>query len=186
MRAAYHHGQLAHALRAAAADLLAAGEDPSLRSVARRVGVAPSAVYHHFADKEALIAAVAEEGFDVLQARQQAIHAPDPVDHVVALSLAYVGLAVERPAHFAVMFRGALKDPARHPDLAAAADRAFDALVAAVARAAPAADARALALTVWSFAHGVAELIVQGPLRMKLGDDWPAFVAAATRGIVTG
>src|ERR687893_516154 len=62
----YHHGNLRAALLASAEEALAAGEDLSLRELARRVGVSHAAPRRHFPDKQALLDALAEEGFDRL------------------------------------------------------------------------------------------------------------------------
>ena len=64
-RSSYHHGALRPALIAAARALLDEGgpEAVGLREAARRVGVSPTATYRHFKDKEALLAALAVEGF---------------------------------------------------------------------------------------------------------------------------
>src|SRR5215207_8044733 len=65
----YHHGDLRDALVRAALDILV-NEGPealTLRGVARAAGVSQAAPYRHFADRRALVAAVAEEGFKRLQ-----------------------------------------------------------------------------------------------------------------------
>ena len=92
----YHHGNLRAALLTAAAQALEAGEELSMRAVARRAGVSPAAPYRHFADREALDSALAVEGFDRLRAELDAALAdvPDssPAGDVVAtLAVAYVG-----------------------------------------------------------------------------------------------
>src|SRR5690349_19263411 len=76
----YHHGDLRRALVDAALALISEGElgTFSLREVARRAGVTPAAPYHHFKDKTALLAAVAEEGFEALRGRLEAALAPLP------------------------------------------------------------------------------------------------------------
>ena len=182
---AYHHGHLRSALMEAAIAALTAGEEPSLRELARRVGVAPSAVYHHFADKDALIAAVATEGFATLGAAQRALTAEDPRERLVALGMGYVRFAVEHPGQFGVMFRAELKDAARYPALAAAADETFAVLLDATTALDPSASPeRALAL--WAMAHGLAELVRRGPLVAKLGERWPAFVETTLRREVGG
>jgi AcrR family transcriptional regulator len=65
----YHHGDLRTAILGAASELLREqGVDRiSLRECARRVGVSHAAPYRHFANKEALVAALAAEGFDRLR-----------------------------------------------------------------------------------------------------------------------
>src|SRR5690242_14204186 len=64
----YHHGDLQNALVDAAQTILER-EGPaalSLRAVAREAGVSPAAPYHHFKDKDELITAVANRGFQML------------------------------------------------------------------------------------------------------------------------
>ncbi|HLU92147.1 MAG TPA: helix-turn-helix domain-containing protein, partial [Pedomonas sp.] len=64
----YHHGNLQEELIATALEMLEAQAEGniSLRELARRVGVSPNAAYRHFPDKEALLAALAAEGFQRL------------------------------------------------------------------------------------------------------------------------
>src|SRR5271166_2750989 len=66
----YHHGNLKQALLEASLDIIRkAGPGAfTLREVARRAGVSHNAPYRHFRDKEALLAALAAEGFDRLTA----------------------------------------------------------------------------------------------------------------------
>ena len=70
-----HHGDLRHALISAALELVAESDaaDVTLRAVARRAGVSAAAPYHHFPDKDALLAAVARDGFEALTRVQLAI-----------------------------------------------------------------------------------------------------------------
>src|SRR5215212_5774767 len=74
---AYHHGDLRRALLAEAVRIIAKkGVDAlTLRSVGARLGVSRTALYRHFADKSALLAAVASEGFRML--RMQLLEAWD-------------------------------------------------------------------------------------------------------------
>src|SRR5215813_10430287 len=66
-RTAYHHGDLRRALLDATLRLVEehGPQGFTLRAAARAAGVSPGAPYHHFADKDALLAAVAEEGFEL-------------------------------------------------------------------------------------------------------------------------
>lgn len=171
MKDRYHHGDLREALVGAALAALADGEAPSLREVARRAGVAPSAVYHHFADKEALVAEVARQGFVALYEAQKGIVAVAPRERLVELALTYVTFAAAHPAHFQVMFRGELKHSGRYPELTQAAEATFGALCDVVGKAAPTAQEQLLAMELWAIAHGVAALWLDGPLQAKLGPD---------------
>ena len=71
----YHHGDLRAALLAEAAAMIAEGGAASvtMRAIGRRLGVSRAAAYRHFADKTALLVAVATDGFNRLKGRLQAI-----------------------------------------------------------------------------------------------------------------
>ena len=110
--APYHHGDLRRALlESAIAILTETGRwDFSLREVARRAGVSHAASYRHFADKEALIAAVALGGFQKLHAcMTTAIDAAQgAVETLRAIGQAYIGFGVANPALYRLMFGQAL------------------------------------------------------------------------------
>lgn len=177
----YHHGDLRRALIDAALDLIS-GEGVralSLREVARRAGVSHAAPYRHFADKEALLAAVAEEGFRALQAamldRMQRAGG-DPLQRLQASGIGYVLFAVQHAAHFRVMFGTARSEQPPSATLAEAGSAAFAVLTealeagqqAGVVRPDPVRD---LALTAWSLVHGLAMLLVSGQLQDRSPSD---------------
>ena len=162
-RPGYHHGNLREALVEAALELLHEGgaEALSLRAAARRAGVSAMAPYRHFADKEALLAAVAAHGFTLLAARlAEADTAPDPVDALVAQGVAYVRFACEDPDRFRLMFGAA--QPAGHPDLRAAGGTGYAILARRVATLADESRRDDLTLACWSLVHGLASLLVDG------------------------
>jgi len=110
---AYHHGDLSEALiEQAVASVDAVGaEHVSLRAVAAAVGVSPSAAYHHFADKEALMEAVSARGF--VQLDQFILchvsvepHLGGPLELMRHSANAYISFAVDHPHLFHVMFNG--------------------------------------------------------------------------------
>ena len=170
----YHHGDLRRALLDAALVLLDEGGVASLtlRGAARRAGVTQAAPYRHFADKEALLAAVAEEGFRALADRMQAVAggADDaPLRRLRGLGLAYVAFATEHPARYRVMFGAEIPDKAAHPDLKVAADRAFGLLRDSIEAcqqvgAVRSDDVNRLAMIAWSLVHGLAALLIDGQL----------------------
>ena len=181
-KAGYHHGDLRRALLDAALSLVhkKGTEGLSLREVARAVGVTQAAPYHHFKDKEGLLAAVAEEGFHTLRKAMTAAaghHPDDAIERLKAMGGAYIRVAVKNPAHFKVMFGGALCNFGEHPSLMEAAQSTFALLVEGVASCA--ADARVsapeppcdLAIVMWANVHGLASLWIDGPLQRKAGID---------------
>src|SRR3989442_13109070 len=107
----------------------------TLREVGRRGGVSQAAPYHHFKDKEALLAAVAEEGFNKLSEAMEdarAVAGSSPRARVRATGVGYVRFAVRHPSHFRVMFSGILP-VADHPTLHKAGQRGFGILAEGVA-----------------------------------------------------
>src|SRR5712664_3966128 len=98
--AQYHHGDLRAACVRAALELLEEGGSAalSLRAVARRAGVAHSAPYRHYADRDALISSVAAVGYRELAEHLAAAHpAPSTPDDLAAVAIAYVQFALARP-----------------------------------------------------------------------------------------
>lgn len=118
----YHHGNLRATLLQRAEDALAAGEDLSLRELARRAGVSHAAPRRHFADKQALLDALAEDGFSRLGAQlSEAATGPDFSTRLLGFARAYVTFAVEHAALLELMFAG----KHRSAGVRAASERAF-------------------------------------------------------------
>jgi AcrR family transcriptional regulator len=169
----YHHGELRRTLLDVSIDVIdRRGVDAlNLRELAARAGVSSGAPYHHFADREALLAAVAEEGFGYLEAamiRERDAVADDATLRLTALGRAYVSFATNHRGHFRVMFRGDLHGA----DLEKARPRAFQLLRDAIhdcqrSGVAPAGDWQPLVLTAWSAVHGLATLWIDGVLPKK-------------------
>ena len=166
----YHHGSLRRALIEAAVEAIADHGIAALnlRRLAAEAGVTAGAPYHHFADREALLRAIAEEGFLRLEAGLIAARDAAPADtsaRLEALGRTYVSFATSYPGYFRVMFHGdASSSGPTEPGL-----RAFHLLRDAVlacqeARAAPPGDPAPLVLTAWSAVHGFATLWVDGAL----------------------
>src|SRR5712691_4818265 len=100
----YHHGNLRPALVAEAVRVLAEGDAASLslRELARRLGVSHAAPYRHFADKDALLAAIAQQGFELLAAEVEAAaaqHPDEPARQLADTGWAYVRFALRQPQH---------------------------------------------------------------------------------------
>ena len=173
-RTTYHHGDLGPALvREAARTIRTAGvEAVTLRDVGRRLGVSRTALYRHFADKAALLAAVARQGFQTFSRElQEAWDAAGAgMTGFRAMGAAYVRFAIANPAHYRIMF-GRFKDLCESDAaLAGDASASFQVLLDALAAlerdgAIPvAADRHALGLFIWASMHGVAMLSIDGQL----------------------
>ena len=106
---AYHHGDLRRVLVDAAFELVGEGgaESVSVREAARRAGVSPGAPFRHFASRDALMAAVAEEAQRRFRAEiERALAkapADDPLQRFRCLGLAYLRWAIRNPTHFEVI-----------------------------------------------------------------------------------
>ncbi|WP_433761779.1 TetR/AcrR family transcriptional regulator [Nocardia sp. CA-135398] len=187
-RTSYHHGALRDTLLAACLRLIETEGlgAVSLRRVAREAGVSTGAPYHHFADRSALLAALAVQGFrqlgrDLADARAAV---DGPLRALTALAETYVRFSQENPGYFRLMFRPELSQPDKHPDAAAAGDAAFDVLADTIADAVaagllPADKADTLAVMWWSLAHGMASLWLDGQLEkrsIQLGTTAPTLV----------
>jgi AcrR family transcriptional regulator len=153
--------------------------------------VSHAAPAHHFADRAALLSALAAEGFRGLTAALADAGAAsdaaggDALDRLRALGRAYVGYAVAAPGHFPVMFRFELLD-CDDAELLEARMLAFsqleDAVVAAQAEGwAAGSGADAAVLTAWASVHGLATLWLDGALPPPLaGVDLDALAVAVT------
>jgi AcrR family transcriptional regulator len=163
---AYHHGDLRAACLRAARELLE--EDGtaalSLRAVARRAGVSPSAPYRHYADRDALLAAVAASGYRELAERLAAAQPvpPSSPDDLAESAVAYVRFALEHPALFRVMF----VEPcdAKSAERTAAVAAISDSVTANIGLVFPAADPEAMSTAAWALVHGLAFLYLDGKL----------------------
>ena len=169
----YHHGDLRRALlQEALATIRAEGvEGLTLREIGARLGVSRTALYRHFADKAALLEAVATEGFRSF--REQLVAAWDAAGHGVAgldaMGVAYVQFAVANPAHYRVMFGGFIDPGDSQSELATEAAGALQALEGALATLqrdglARAEDTATMARFVWAVVHGVAMFAIDGQL----------------------
>ena len=181
-KGAYHHGNLRRALLDSALAMVEK-EGPrgvSLRAVARLAGVSPAAPYRHFAGKEGLLAAVAEEGFRALEDKMR--EASDETRGLAlaefrAIGFAYVHFAAHNPSHFRVMFGPEVSDKSEHPGLREASDRASHIIAEAIANCQRPGleggdtDPQRLFVSAWATFHGLATLIVDGQLAGMVDSD---------------
>ena len=145
----------------------------SFRQVAIAAGVSHQAPYHHFSDRRGIFQAIAAEGYELFTTAMLESLAAEPDDPTTALLEAYVNFALDHRGHFRVMFRPDLCAIADNPELQRMADGSFDVLVDHVrdllGPKAPLKDIRARAAAMWSLAHGLSTLLIDGPLEAKIG-----------------
>lgn len=146
----------------------------SMREVARRAGCTHQAPYHHFANREAILAALVAEGFDTLAERMR--HVNDEADRhdlretVEASANAYIEFALGNPGVSRVMFRPDMCSPDNFPRVGEAADRARGELTR-LARIVCGPKAPVEAETVlWAYVHGLASLLLDSPLSRGPGE----------------
>ncbi|GAA1026323.1 MULTISPECIES: TetR/AcrR family transcriptional regulator [Amycolatopsis] len=172
----YHHGDLRATLLTTAMEMLEQGEQFSLRAVARKAGVSPTAPYRHFADRDALESALAAQGLrDLNEDLIQGDAMPATVAELAELGVAYVDFALRRPALFRLMFGNACDDT--NDDRVQAAAAVHETLARAVAAVFPEADLAAITIAGWGMVHGLASLHLDG----KLASDSPDDVAKQVR-----
>jgi len=193
----YHHGDLKEALCRAALELVAEDGPRGLKlaEVCRRAGVSVAAPYRHFADKDALLAMVAERGFAqfaVSLERAAAKRKLGSLARLEALGLAYVAFARTQPEMFRVMF-GANSPKTECGERQAVASRAFGVFVHAIvecqkAQTLPRGEPEKIALAVWAHVHGLAALLLDAGVERMDGCDFdakwiPSFVHTFVRGL---
>jgi AcrR family transcriptional regulator len=165
----YHHGDLRAALiKAATAEIERGGyENLSLRELADSVGVSRGAPYRHFADRRALLAAVAADGFERLTAiyrKAMMGSGKTPQDRLAAAGRGYLRFAAERPQMFRLMFVSDLLGGGTVPPDAALAKAAgesyfvFERLVAATLDNPDDRTVKAAAIKIMSTGFGFALL----------------------------
>jgi AcrR family transcriptional regulator len=195
-RATYRHGDLRRALLEAGIEQARAGGPDAvvLREATRRAGVVPNAAYRHFSSRDDLLEAVRAAA---LSAVAEAIEAE--LDHAKkkrdpaaaararlrAIGTAYVRFAQREPGLFRTAFSASDRRPARG-DLAMAGPSGLnpfellgsvlDEMVAA--RALPKARRPGAEYIAWSTVHGLAMLLIDGPLRAMPTEEREHLVAA--------
>jgi AcrR family transcriptional regulator len=168
----YHHGNLRADLLQAAIRLIAEVGPTAftLREVARRAGVSHNAPYRHFQNRDDLLEAVADEGFQELNAAMLAAAArrSRAPDRLKLAGAAYVAFALRRPQHFAVMFDAPVTAGKNHGQTEAG-KQAFGTLLTLVKACQdegrlPTGSAADFALLAWTMVHGIAKLATTGRL----------------------
>lgn len=163
-------------LEAASSAIVSQGEQSlSLRALAAEAGTTTSAVYSLFGDKEALISAVAEEGFRrFAQVLEQAPRTEDPWADLLALGVAYREYALAEPHFYRVMFSRP------HPSTETPENTTFGVLRKAIQRAAglDLEAAQPEALRLWALTHGMVSLELNGLIPGSAAERKQGYIAA--------
>jgi len=145
----------------------------SMRGLAERVGVTPTALYRHFEDRDALLATLLDEGFSNFSSYLlRALSGKTPLERLRRSGIAYFDFALEHPRDYALMFMTPCADLGLQTVSESAkarmdgtfvflVDRIKECIAAGVCIAY---EPRALALHVWATVHGLASIRLNGQL----------------------
>ncbi|MCD6585078.1 MAG: TetR/AcrR family transcriptional regulator [Desulfobacteraceae bacterium] len=164
----YHHGNLTRVLIDTALEIISeqGTKDLSLRKIAKRAGVSHAAPYRHFKDKNAILGAVARQGFDMMLRQTEkriAKSKGNELDHFAISGLSYINFAVNYPAHYRVMFGTRAENSYFSDELKPESIPVFKLLrdiimVCQEKGLLKTGDPQEMALAAWSIVHGFAML----------------------------
>jgi AcrR family transcriptional regulator len=179
-KTSYHHGDLKNALIQAGIEILSKDgvNAMSLRRVARRAGVSHAAPYAHFADKQALVAAISTEGYrklydKVYEAAQN--HRGDPMRQLVEGAWAYVEFALNDSEHFRITLSGVVEKEKEYPAYVEISQKSFRLVVELVEACQKAGVLNEgppdlMAASVWGLVHGFVSLVLNNQISHTLLD----------------
>jgi len=187
----YHHGNVKKALVDAAVKLIESNsvELISLRRLSKEVGVTPSAVYNHFADKDSLMLAIKIRIYDSFNQffERRATKSSDPEIALLDMCLAYYHFSKESPAQFRFLFSSTLPMQWSTPEMVEVSCRCLvktRKLVFGIYQKyqIPCAEESVVnaTLLVWSQLHGIVILRNSGSIGAAVAyQDWPENCALA-------
>ena len=170
----YHHGDLRKSLIVTASEMVTelGIENLSLRKLAERIGVSRTAAYHHFADKNELLCAIAEQGFETWHKKSQQIFtSTQQPNHAQCREFIgeYLKFAIDNPMLYELMFgRVIWKENNSTETLKKIAYASFEHQVAfikqwqALGIVAKEVNTLRLAQVFWATLHGMARLVTDG------------------------
>jgi AcrR family transcriptional regulator len=189
----YHHGDLKAALVESAVEILRSEglEGLTLRAVARKAGVSQAAPYRHFADRRALLAAVAERGFQRLQqAMKDAMQQGQGRLGLKGVAIAYVRFALDTPPEYRLMFGPELAVTDDLPSLRETGRSVLGFVATGIGQLQKAGlvgpgDPHLMASATWAVLHGLSILILDKQTA-GVAPDVDALVEEATRIMMFG
>lgn len=176
----YHHNDLRNTLISAGLAILAEDgiSELNLRAVARRAEVSHTAPYRHFADKEALIVAIAEDGFrrlgEKLEEARSRISGGAKAQ-LMAVGYAYIAFAIDEADSFRLMFSHVIQNRTQYLELCALAKACFQLLHSIIEEGQVSGEfvsgnSIELAKSAWSMLHGLASLLIEGQFSEDVQD----------------
>ncbi|MEL6149384.1 MAG: TetR/AcrR family transcriptional regulator [Chloroflexota bacterium] len=189
----YHHGNLYDTSINIALRLLSEGgaDAVTMREIGRQADVSPSAIYRHFANKGALLAAIAEDGFN----RLADIHREIRIDESSStgqrfrrMGVEYILFAAANAEQYRLMYGSDAVQREAYPNLDRAAQRLSREVLKMIkvcqyGRVLRRGDARQMAYTVWAMSHGAAMLVIDGHVHVT---DLPTFADNVTESLRVG
>lgn len=147
----------------------------TMRALCHRVGVSRTAPYRHFVNKDALLFAIAEEGFKELTRRYQEINRDQSLDALSRLQnigLAYIAFAIHNPGAYRLMFGQEITQHRRSEELGSAARETFKEFLKAVEafqdeQTGTVGDESTVASYFWAAVHGLATLLLDGQIQVS-------------------
>ena len=185
IKQSYHHGNVKLALVQAAIHLLR--DEPvqnlSLRRLAKEVGITPTAVYNHFSDKDALIAAIKQESFENFNEflRNQCADIDDPEKILMQLGIAYYRFSKQFPSQFDVLFNYTIQPEANTEELIETACQSQDLLKEVIKAILIKRDKKfnenvliKASILAWTQIHGLVTLTASGSISTSARcHEWP-------------
>jgi AcrR family transcriptional regulator len=146
----------------------------TMRSLGSKVGVSRTAPYRYFKNKDALLLAIAEEGFNELTIRYRKINRDNSLDSFSRLQhigLAYIEFAIKNPGAFRLMFGRQIIQQDRSEKLCSDAKKTFNEYLIAVKaleedKSITSVDYAVLANYFWTIVHGLAILLINGQIKI--------------------
>lgn len=179
-RKSYHHGDLKNALIKAGIEILSKEgvNGLSLRKAARKAGVSHAAPYAHFADKQALIAAIALDGYNQIHAHIEEVlvlYPNEPLKQLLQLAWAYMQFGLASPAHYKITFSGLIENEKNYPELVEVTRKSLAAVQKIITDCQSAGILKASenaaevdAISLWGLIHGLVSLVIEGQVPSNL------------------
>ncbi len=192
----YHHGDLRNQLmETAIIHLRKSGiEKLSLRAMARQLGVSQTAPYRHFRDKNALLAALATDGFEMLKEETRtAVEActDNAAAGLQACGITYIRFARKNPEKYRLMFGPGIIASHRYAQLTESGAASYQVLLNAVAKCRDQGlfqgkSEQMLANTAWALVHGISMLIIDRLQCMMSEDEIEKQIQFSTQLLIEG